>query len=258
MNSTLLLFTFAIVVYMTIKNIQTLKKYRQTKGYVECFNKVKEQGDCAYDDVLTYLNNEKSEELKAKAKLFKLYIELDKYPDKVDETFEDLSFKEIFENKGKFALEKALTNADIFVWYIMCLARAKRVNRVDMLEKMMKKLCIYQDELGVMVEYQLVAAVYKALAKLEDSGVEFFNILLNGEYTKLRYEKRFIGIYKRFAACTLLYLAENISDYDKEDLKIFTESYIGKQYMIELGLYDSYIKTFESIDLSNDKPAEEE
>ncbi|MBQ0035845.1 MAG: hypothetical protein KBT35_02885 [Firmicutes bacterium] len=257
MNLILLLVTFAIVIYMTIKNIQTIKQYRQTKGYVDCFNKVKEQGDCAYDDIVGYLNNEKSEMLKNKAMLFKLYIELDKYPEKVDDTFNELSFKEIFEDKGSFMIVKALTNADAFVWFIMCLARAKRVGRTDLLEKLMKKLCVYQDELGVLVEYQLAAAIYKALAKLEDSGVEFLNMLLNGEYTKLRYEKRFIGIYKRFAACTLLYLAENISDYDKEDLKIFTESYIGKQYMIELGLYDSYIKTFESIDLSSDKQEEE-
>ena len=122
--------------------------------------------------------------LKNKAMLFKLYIELDKYPEKVDDTFNELSFKEIFEDKGSFMIVKALTNADAFVWFIMCLARAKRVGRVDLLEKLMKKLCVYQDELGVLVEYQLAAAIYKALAKLEDSGVEFLNMLLNGEYTK--------------------------------------------------------------------------
>lgn len=252
MNNIVLIFTLALVVYMTISNYKTFKKYKQNKDYVECFNKFKEQENDSYDYVNEYISKEKSEDLKNKAKFFKLYIELDIYPEKAEETLDDIDFNAIILKNNKFDIKNVLMNSDVFVWVIMCMARAKRIDRKDLTDKLFIKECEHQEELGVLVEYQLCAAVYKAVKSIEDKGVDFFNMLLNGEYAKLYYEKRFIGIYKRFAACTLVYLAENISEYDKEDLKIFTESYIGKQYMIELGLYDSYKKTFEDIDLKDD------
>lgn len=239
MNSYVLYFLAAIVIYMLFKNGKAIFDLRQNKKYIECFNSIKEKGQDAYPEVITFIENEKNEELIQKATFLKLFLELEADKEEYKNSLEKIDYKVLFYTKDKIDNQKSMFNSDAYIWTIICMARANKKSKQDVIDSLYEKLDSLQD-LKQYLEANLTIASYKALKNEDDKGIDFFNALLNGEYTQYKYEKHFIASYKRIAAATLAYLNKDMDEYFKDDIKVFAETFVGRTYLSDLGIYDDY------------------
>lgn len=239
MGSLLYVLMFAMIIFIIVKNFSLLKRYKFNKKYIEIYREILKEDENAYEHVSEYIASQKKEEYINKAKVLKLYIELKNDLD-CSETLDSLDVSKIYYNdKNKFDPNLAVYNSDTFVFIIMCMTKAYTKLKINVIKELYEKVKALID-LEEHVEYQEVLAVNDALFDKDDCGVTFFNSLLNGEYTKLKYDKNMIGIYKRIASTMLSYRCEPISDYDSQDLKTFAKSLIGKQMLSDLKIYDKY------------------
>ncbi len=227
-----------LIAYVGYRNFELFTRYRHNRQYIDCYKAMLNNDEDAYDKVCSFISNEKTLEYKNKGLVLKLFIELGNGMD-YKQTLEDLDLKEIFYKKGKYSKQLVTLNSDIFIWYYLDMARARRFSRFDVLDKLNDKL-FGLNELEVRVEFQLAKAICDALREKEDAGVEFLSGLLEGSYTQYQYEKNLIGLYKRFSASTLAYSGEPMEEYYKNDLHAFAATLIGKNYMSELEIYDKY------------------
>ena len=239
MGSILYLLMFAMIIFIVVKNFSLLKRYKFNKKYIEIYREVLKEDENAYDHVNEFIAEQKKEEYINKVKVLKLYVELKNDLDYTN-TLDSLDVRKIYYNdKNKFDPNLAIYNSDTFVFIIMCMTKAYAKLKINVIKKLYEEVKALSD-LEEHVEYQEVLAVNDALFEKNDCGIAFFNCLLNGEYTKLKYDKNMVGIYKRIAAASLVYKYEPISDYDNEDLKTFAKSLIGKQMLSDLKIYDKY------------------
>ncbi|MBP5279076.1 MAG: hypothetical protein J6Z03_01210 [Erysipelotrichaceae bacterium] len=227
-----------LIAYVGYRNFELLRRYRHNKQYIDCYRAMLNNDEDAYEKVNTFIENENSLEYRNKGLILRLFIELGRSLD-YRQTLEELDLKEIFYKKGKYSKQLVTLNSDIFIWYYLDMARARRFSRFDVLDKLNDKL-FGLNELEVRVEFQLAKAICNALREKEDAGVEFLNGLLEGSYTQYAYEKNLIGLYKRFSASTLAYSGEPMEEYYKNDLHAFAETLIGRNYMSELEIYEKY------------------
>ncbi|MBQ9425875.1 MAG: hypothetical protein IJU42_08035 [Erysipelotrichaceae bacterium] len=235
---------FALLAYVTYRNVQLISRYRHNKEYIECYKQMLNQSESAYERTCNYIANEKSEEFRNKGRVLKLYQQLGRNEDCTD-TLEALDFREIFYRKGKYSKQQLLMSSDIFVWIYLVLARARKLSKFDVLNGVYDKF-IELDQMNNRVEYQLTKAIYNALCEKEDAGVEFLSSLLDGGFASYEYEKSLIGLFKRFAAATLAYSGEPMEDYYKEDLHGFAATQIGKAYMNDLEIFEKYLPKTET------------
>ena len=227
-----------LIAYVGYRNFELFKRYRHNKQYIDCYRTMLNDDEDAYEKVNAFIDKESNLEYKNKGLILRLFIEIGKGLD-YRQTLEELDLKEIFYKKGKYSKQLVALNSDIFIWYYLDMARARRFSRFDVLDKLNDKL-FGLNELEVRVEFQLAKAICNALREKEDAGVEFLSGLLEGNYTQYVYEKNLIGLYKRFSASTLAYSGEPMEDYYKNDLHSFAGTLIGKNYMSELEIFDKY------------------
>ena len=256
----LLLFVLilCLVIYVIYRNIVLIGRYRHNKEYIECTKEMLSGSDTALSRVSNYIESEKSEEFKNKARIIELYLEMEEGERYLD-TLEKLDFKQILCTNGKFSRRQMAINVDMFVWTYLDMAKARRLSRFDVLNSINDKMREIP-ELETRVEYQLCKAIYNALCEKEDAGVEFLSALLEGGYSQYAYEKNLIGLYKRFAAATLAYSGEPMEEYFKNDLHSFSATQIGEAYMKDLEIYDKYLpikKDEENKEEVNDQKQEE-
>lgn len=228
-----------LLIYVMYRNITLIKRYRHNKEYIECYKEMLAGTETAYERTNAYIGSEDSDEFKNKARVLKLYEQMDTEED-ISETLNDLDLKEIFYRKGKYSKKQTLMNVDVFVWIYLVMAKARRLSKFDVLNGLCEKLSELEG-LDRRVEYQLTRAIYNALCEKEDAGVEFLSSLLDGGFAQYEYEKNLIGLFKRFAAATLAYSGEPMEDYYKEDLRDFASTQIGGSYMKNLEIYEKYL-----------------
>ena len=228
-----------LLTYVMYRNVTMIARFRHNKEYIECYKEMLAQTDTAYDRICRYIENEKSAESKNKGRVLKVYEQMDRDED-MSATLEELDLKEIFYKKGKYSRQMLMMNSDIFIWFYMDMAKARRLSKFDVLNGLYDKF----NELEGMdhrVEYQLTKAIYNALCEKEDAGVEFLSSLLDGGFAQYEYEKNLIGLFKRFASSTLAYSGEPMDEYYKNDLHSFSATQIGKTYMKDLEIYEKYL-----------------
>ena len=242
-----------LIAYITYRNIALMTRYRHNKEYIECYKDMLAEAEGSYDRVCRYIENEKSEEYRNKARILQIYQQMDRDED-MSPTLEALDLKAIYYRNGKYAPQQLKLNSDVFVWFYLDMAKARRLSKFDVLNAMMDRF----NELQGMenrIEYQLTKAIYNALCEKEDAGVEFLTMLLEGGYSKYDYEKNLIGLYKRFASSTLAYSGEPMDEFYKNDLHAFAGTQIGRVYMSDLEIYDKYPPKSEESE--TEKPLEE-
>ena len=244
-----------LIFYVGYRNIVLLRRYRHNKEYIECYKKMLNDDENSYENICNYVKDEKIPEFKNKGLVLKLYEEMGQDID-YKETLETVSLKDIFYKKDKVSKQQITLNSDVFIWYYLDMARARRLSKFDVLNALYEKL-IALKELENRVEYQLGIAIYKALSEQDDAGVGFLSGLLEGLYTSYAYEKNLIGLYKRFASSTLAYSGEPIEEYYKNDLHKFAGTAIGRNYLTELEIIEKYPPLEEPKEEDNQETAEE-
>ena len=228
-----------LLVYVLYRNIGIFSKFRNNKDYIDCYTQMLNKDPNAYDNICKYIDNSKKESAKNKGRILQLYSLLDDNKDYLD-CLNNLSIKEIFCRKDKFSKELFNQNTDVFVWLYMLLAKARSLSKIDIINELYVKLTSIS-EVEKHAEYQLFKAIYNALLEKEDGGVGFLNDMLDNKYTDYVYDKTLINMFKRFAASTLVYEGEIISDEYKAELNDFATTAIGKAYLKDLGIYGKYM-----------------
>lgn len=227
-----------IIIFISFKNIQLIKRYKQNKEYIECYQDALSGKEDAYDRVIKYIEKEKDIEFKNKASIIKLYLEI--HNDKeYNETLKGIDFKTIFVKKDKLSDQLVKLNSDTFIFVVLIAAQANVKNKKDVLDSLVNKLNDVID-LNKYLEYHLCISFINAMNNIDDKGIKFMTNLLEGNYTEYVYEKNMIHLYKRIAATTLAYNNELNDEYFKEDLHKFAESKIGELLLKDLTLYELY------------------
>ena len=225
--------------YVVYRNITLISRYRQNKEYIECYKDMLHHEDGSYERVCAYIENEKSEEFKNKGRVLKIYQQLDNEED-LSDTLNQLDLKEIFYKNGKYVKSQMAMNNDVFIWFYLDLAKARRLSKFDVLDSLNEQFKQLEG-MDHRVEYHLSKAIYNALCEKEDAGVEFLSSMLDGGFAQYEYEKNLIGLFKRFASATLAYSGEPMEDYYKNDLHSFAATAIGAAYMKDLEIYEKYL-----------------
>ena len=226
-----------LLVYVVYRNYVLIKAYRSNKEYIGCYQALLKGEQDIHERIDSYIEAQKSEEGKNKGRLLKLYCELKEDKDYA-ENLEKLDLNSIFYSNGKISKTKLNFNSDVFVWLFLCLGIARKNSKFDVLNKLAEKI----DGLNMdsRLEINEARAIYNALSENDISGVDFLNDILEGNYIDYEYDKNLIGLYKRFAACTLAYSGEPIEDYFREDIRGFASTLVGQSYMKNLEIYEKY------------------
>lgn len=227
-----------IIIYVTIKNFSLIKRYKHNKEYIECYQDVLHNKDNCYDRIKKYIDSEKSDEYKNKARVIQLYYELGNAIDN-KELLDSIDLKKVFFDKGKYDKNLVNLNSDVFIFIMLAMAKAYEKNRIDVINIIVDKVKTIS-ELNFRLEYQEISALADALCKNNDCGNTFMHSLLDGNYTDYAYEKNLIGLYKRIASSTLAFNNEEFEGFFKSDLHSFSKSLIGESLLKSLGIYNAY------------------
>jgi len=236
MNYMLIAIVFGICLFMSYKNIKNLRKFSHSKGYTKCFNSIISNPDESYQSICEYIEKEDDSIYKNKGLILKLFIELEGQD--YQKTLDAIDLKPLMYKKDKFESDEFLFNADSLVWLIVCMTKCQKRKLKKELKQIAELVNIYKADIENYVEYQLFNGVYNCLTKTADYGTKFFNDLLNGDYVNYKYDKHLIGLYKRLAAASLLYLDYEVDEYNRQDLAAFSSSMIGYLYMSDLGIIE--------------------
>lgn len=238
MDSMLFIVLLMILLFVGTKNITLIKRFKQNKKYIDCYEAILNDKEDAYDHVNEFIQTEKTQEFKNKGKVLKLYYEMWKDID-YKSTLEDIDLKSIFCKKDKIDNNLVNLNSDTFVFIILAMGKANVKNNSEVIDTLVDKL----NEISGLeqhLEYQEIIAYTKALQNKDDKGNAIMNSLLDGTYTEYIYEKNMIGLYKRIAAAILDYNEQPFDEFFKEDLYNFAKSIIGESILKDLGLYEKY------------------
>ncbi len=256
MNQIIFVVLLIVLIFMLSKNVKMYKRIKLNKQYVNIFGEMFNSGrdEEAYTTISKYVAETENVEFKNKGRIFKLFFELrDGYD--YHETLNQLDFKELFYEKDKVEMQKIIFNSDTFIWVVALLAKARKCDAQDLIDEVMNKIDVYQDILHNYVEYTMCKSVQKSLKKEDDLGNTFLRDLINGDYTEYKYDKRLIGFYKKIAAAFLAYNGEELSDFEKDDVKLFATSIVGKSVLSDLDLYEEYQPVLQ-VDAKEDENAE--
>lgn len=244
----------AVLAFILFTNFKMIKRYKNNKKYISCYQDIFHEAEGAYANLKEYMETEKNPCFVEKARIIRLYHELNNKYD-YSESIEKLDIKKIFTRKGVVNNEEISINSDSFIFIILDMAKAYKTGEYKVIDELLNKFDA--KDYDYRLEYQELKALDDALNKRGDKGNTFFKSLLNGEYTNYVYDKNMIGLFKRIAAALLDYNVEEFDEFFKQDLSKFAETLIGKSIMSDIGIYDKY-KVLENKTEENKEEVKEE
>ena len=249
MSPIIVIVMLALIMMMTYRNMKMMARYRHNKGYIACYQEMLENNPDAYRHLIEYMENESSEEYKNKARVFKIYYELD------DDTYQNelsiLNFHDWYYKDGKIDKERISYNSDSIIWLLLLMAKANQTNHKDVIEAIYEKMLNEKEAYENTIEYKLIENTHKLFMEGKDTEIPFLNELVIGEYEGLQYDKQLIGMYKRIAEALLAYKGEELDEFYQEDLTNFSMNTIGSTFLKHLEIFDRFNKPTEET-LDND------
>lgn len=245
MDGLMFILLIGIFAFIVVKNFSLIKRYKENKGYIDIYKKALHNEENSHQQVLDYVENDKSVEFKNKVRIVQIYNELENDIN-CETTLKDIDFKPLFYKKSKLDNELIKLNSDSLIFLILTIAKAYEKEKLEVIDTLVNKLK-ENAELENRVEYQTVLAVAKALKKEDDCGNEFMKNLLDGNYTDYQYDRSMIGLYKRCSAALLAFNNEEFDEFFKNDLYEFAKIFIGQCLLSSLGLYDTYKQQEETV-----------
>lgn len=230
--------TIGILVFICIKNLSLIKRYKHNKQYIASYQNVFHNKENSYEDIKTYIEKEKSEEYKNKARIIKLYYELENKLD-YKSTIDEIDIRSIYYTNGTLDNNLLKYNSDSFIFTMLAMAKAYENNNKDVIESLNSKF-MECSELENSLEYKEVLALANALNNKEDRGSALFHSILDGNYVEYSYDKNLIGLYKRIAAAVSIFNMDEIEEFFRNDLHSFANTFIGECFLKSLGLFDIY------------------
>lgn len=237
MNYSILILSL-LVGYVMYSVFTLVSRTKHDNEYIDCYQSVFNHKDGSYEKVNSYVEKEQKKDFLNKGLILKLYSELDNEKE-YNETLEKINLRDVFSVNGKFSRKQMINNTDVFICLYLAMAKARQLSKFDVLNSLCEKINSIP-EFENYVEYQLAKAIYNSLCEKEDGGTKFMSDLLEGNYSDYGYDKKLIGLYKRFAAATLAYNGELVDEYYLDDLHSFADSGIGENYLKSLEIYEKY------------------
>lgn len=234
MNLTILLL-IAISIIFTIRNVVLFRKLRGSKDYKAVYHSVVSREDNIIEKLNAYIEKEKDEYYKHKGILLLIYQLLQNDQD-VDEALNNIDMHKIFMPNGKYNKNHINLNSDMFIWLMVMFPRLNKLNKED---KIFEKFNDLDSILSNHLEYRTFKAAYYFIKKDEENS-KFLSELINGEYIGMIYDKQLIGVSKRIA---LSYIASTSKEQNieyKDELALFSKSYIGSNLLKDLDIYEVY------------------
>lgn len=259
MNYVILAILLVLTLLMSYKNFKRIGQYKKDKTYIDLYTKVLRGEDSVHDELNSYIESENDSCLNTKARIVKAYDDL-LLGNNPSEELKDVNIKNIYYENDKFSSEKAKLNSEIFVWLTLMLSKARCLSMIDLMNELYTKVNAHEEDLKILVEYQVFKSAYNSLLEKGTDGITFLKQLLQGEYSEYVYDKNLIGIYKKIACCVLAFEGEPLEDSDKEMLAEFTGTLVGNRFTRDLEIYDKYApKEEESVEENTiEEKAEEE
>lgn len=240
---------------ITINNFRNLKNLNRERLFQQIYVDVLKQEEGSTETINNYVAEEKLGYLKNKAMALQIYQMLINGEDP-SQVIEEINFNPIFKEKGNFVPKKANRNSDIFIWLLIVFAKAKQLNKEDVVEKLYKKMEAFDEFFENQVEYQLYKSSTALMNNKDGEEIEFLTRLLDGDYSGMVYEKKLIGLYKRFAACVLASKEKEFDEFFRNDLHSFASTLVGRVYMQDLGIYEKYPPIEEKVEVLKEEEKE--
>lgn len=228
-----------IVIALTVRNVLQVRKIRHEGTFVNIYSKVLKRDLNAYEEVKNYVSQEKDEALKNKARLLLIYEMMLNNEDPMDEV-EETNLDYLFTIKGIYNPKLAKRNSDVFIWLALVFAKARSTSMFDVIGALTNKINQYEKHFETQLEYHLFRGICSAIAERNDVDSAFLGKLLNGDYVEMTYDQKLIGLYKRIAACYLVYLGDVVDEYFENDLHKFASTSIGRCLMSDLEIIEKY------------------
>ena len=250
----------ALVIALTVRNVLQVKNIKNEGAFVKVYTKVLKKEFNAYEEIQKYVADEKNEALKNKARVLLIYEMMlnDETPTKV---IDDINFESLFTIKGIYNAKVANNNGDVFLWLALVFAKARNLSMFDVIEGLTKKVNIYEKHLTNQLEYHLFRGICSAINERNDEDAAFLKKLLDGDYVDMTYEQKLIGLYKRIAACYLVFLGDTVEEYFENDLHKFASTLIGGCLMNDLEIikkYPPYVDDQENSNIPTDEGEDKE
>jgi len=237
MNKYIYYILMGIMIVLTIKNFKKVKENSQGSDYIECYRKIIANEADAADFAEEYLGKETNPQLISKANIMVLCDRMEKGLDYA-EALEKIDVKGLFMDDKGFSQFNYDNNSDAFLWMILAMAKAKRLGKIDVVEKLYTGINEVS-ELKAYMEYQLTLSYYNVLSGNKD--MSFIDTLLTGDYSNYLYNKKTIGLDKRFAEALKAYVGEELDELSLADIPGFADTALGAYLMKDLGIYDKYV-----------------
>lgn len=235
---------FALVIMITFNNFKLMKRAGQNKDYINCYKAMMNKDEDAYEKICNYIENATSEEYKNKARVFKLFYDLEKGT--YEEELEKLDVHDFYYTNGKLDRKKIELNSESTIWLITLMAKANKLGLKDAVNSIYKKMESEENILGNYVEYNVLQSA-KQIFNGEKEGNDFLRNLLNGDYAGYKYDKSLIGFTKKVAGCLLDYNHAPYADFDT-DLKDFAGTKFGAMFMECLGIENKYKQEIKEVE----------
>ena len=228
-----------IIIALTVRNVIQVKKIKNEGTFVNVYSKILKRDLNAYEEIKNYVAQEKDEALKNKARLLLIYEMMMNNEDPMD-VAEETNLDALFTTKGIYNAKLANRNSDVFIWLALVFAKARNTSMFDVIGCLTNKINQYEKYFEKQLEYHLFRGICSAIAERNDVDSAFLGRLLNGDYVEMTYDQKLIGLYKRIAACYLVYLGDVVDEYFENDLHKFASTSIGRCLMSDLEIIDKY------------------
>lgn len=233
------IFLAIILVLMSVRNIRMFQNYKKEKNFINAYSALLKDEENAYENMKEYYQNEKVDYLLNKSKVLLAYAALNNSED-ANDYLNDLNFEPLFTKKGAYDKDLTSRNLDAFIWTSMLIAKAKKENKIEIIEKVNEAMIKLDDILNRQVEYKVFKGCIAYGLDQKNEDYDFLKKLIEGEYSGLIYDKRMIGIFKRIAAVYLIKNNEELDDYTKNDIKEFGKTLVGKKIIDAIDLDEEY------------------
>lgn len=249
MDKLLFVIIFGMLAFIVIRNFSLFKSYKHNKEYIAAYQDVLHNEENCYERICNYIDNEDLESYQNKARIIKLYCELNNDIN-YKNTLDVLDIKSIYYSKDKIDNDCLKYNTDSFIFLMLVETKAYEKDKAEVIDALVKQINNLP-ELENRLETKQIKEIANALIDGEDKGSNFLHQLINGEYTDYAYDKNLITLYKRIGASILAFNNEEFDEYFVNDLYDFAKSLIGQNMLKSLGLFDKYSQKPEEIQESN-------
>ena len=237
MKITLVVLLF-LLLYMLSRTVIMSRYNKRLKGVLQIMDHLDDEA-VFYSTAEEVIQNCETPEYRNKAVVLKLFG--DAYFSRREtfrEDLESLDIESLYRSNGK---ESTGDNEDSFFYLFLAVPnKLYHTGNVDLIAPLYAKIDEHAEVLDSLLVAKLGREARKFYEGTDDSGKQFFEQFLEGEYSGYRYNKHLVGIYKNIAEAFLAKLALNegkeIPEESVSALRMFQQSTLGSRWLKELGV----------------------